>query len=67
MDKKRDEFQSTYMSGVKSSSDVAQNSWIQAEQFKLHEDQAFSNEMASMTSTSNSLMGLPPLCTYNAT
>ncbi|KAJ5465975.1 hypothetical protein N7530_009762 [Penicillium desertorum] len=67
IDKKRDEFQSTYMSGVKSSSDVAQSSWIQAEQFKLHEDQAFSNEMASMTTTSNSLMGLPPLYTYNAT
>ncbi|KAJ6009011.1 hypothetical protein N7522_004027 [Penicillium canescens] len=65
IDSRRDETQSIYLSGVKPSSDVAQSSWTQAEQLMLHENQVVPNEMAPIPSTSNCLMGLPPLYTYN--
>ncbi|OGE47375.1 hypothetical protein PENARI_c047G07439 [Penicillium arizonense] len=65
IDSKRDESQSIYLSGVNSSSDIAQSSWTQAEQLMLHDDQVVPTGLTSIPPTSNSLMGLPPLHTYN--
>ena len=64
IEEKKNESQNIYLSGCMPSSDVAQDSWAQHEQFGMLDNPVIPDDPAPMLSASDPLAGLPDFDTY---